>query len=113
MVVCSRLAVLPEFRGGAAGRAAFDAIYRHELARGTLFGFQYCAPRLVPFFRRYGFREYLPPLEDAVISEAHRMVLLLDDVLHLRSSGSPLLSIANEGIGVSRTRSWFTARFPC
>jgi predicted acetyltransferase len=113
MVVCSRLAVLPEFRGGGAGRAAFEALYHHEARRGVLFSFHYCAPRLVPLFRRYGFREYLPPIEDAVISQAHRMVLLLDDLRHLQTTRSPFYSIATESLALSRTRSWFAARFQC
>jgi Acetyltransferase (GNAT) domain len=111
MVVCSRLAVLPEFRRGPAGRAVFDAIYRYELGRGVRFCFQFCATRLRPLFLRYGFREYLPAVDDPVIGAAHRMALLLDDVEHLRSSRSPFLAAAREKGVTSESRPWFAARF--
>lgn len=111
LVVCSRLAVAAAYRRTSAARVAFEAIYRHELARGVLMCFQYCAPRLRELFRHFGFREYLPPTADPALGRAHRMVLLLDDIANLERSRSPFFSIAQRSQVVSVTRTWFEQNF--
>jgi hypothetical protein len=111
LVVCSRLAVAPNYRRTHAGRAAFEGIYRHELSRGVLMCFQYCASPLRMLFRHYGFREYLPSMPDAVLGRAHRMVLLLDDIANLEAARSPFLDYARSSTVKSATREWFEKNF--
>lgn len=102
MVVCSRLAILPQYRKTRVVHTVFEEIYRHEAQRGVRLCFQYCAPALVPLFEHYGFREYAPVVEDPILGRAHRMLLILDDLEHLRSVGSPFYAIAIE-LGLSAT----------
>lgn len=96
MVVCSRLAILPQYRKTRVVHVVFEAIYRYGAERGVRLCFQYCAPALVPLFEHYGFREYAPVVEDPILGRAHRMLLILDDLDHLRSVGSPFHAIAME-----------------
>jgi predicted GNAT family N-acyltransferase len=96
MVVCSRLAVLPQYRKTDVVHTVMEEVYRYEARRGVRFCFQYCVPRLVPFFKRYGFCEYAKPVADATLGQAHRMKLVLDDLDHLRNVRSPFLAAAAE-----------------
>jgi predicted GNAT family N-acyltransferase len=102
MVVCSRLAILPQYRKTRVVHTVFEAIYRYEAERGVRLCFQYCAPALVPLFEHYGFREYTPVVEDPVLGQAHRMLLVLDDLDHLQRVGSPFHAIAIE-LGLTPT----------
>jgi hypothetical protein len=108
--ICSRLAVLPEHRGRAVTALLFSEIYRYGLGRNTQLCFEACAPWLLPIFRRYGFREYLPPCFDPIVGQLHRMVLVLDDLVHLERVRSPFLRIAKEvGLG-HKCRPWLEKR---
>jgi predicted GNAT family N-acyltransferase/heme oxygenase len=102
MVVCSRLAILPQYRKTRVVHTVFEEIYRYEAQRGVRLCFQYCAPALVPLFEHYGFREYAPVVEDPILGRAHRMLLILDDLDHLRSVESPFHAIAME-LGLTPT----------
>jgi predicted GNAT family N-acyltransferase len=104
--VCSRLAVLPEHRGRIVSSLLFSEIYRYGLSRNTQLCFEVCAPSLLPIFRRYGFREYLPPFFDPIVGELHRMVLVLDDLAYLESVRSPFLGIAKQAGLAHQCRPW-------
>jgi hypothetical protein len=108
--VCSRLAVLPEYRCRIVSGMLFSEIYRYGLSRNTQLCFEACAPSLLAIFRRYGFREYLPPCFDPIVGRLHRMVLVLDDLSHLEEVRSPFLVIAKQfGIG-HQSRPWLEKR---
>lgn len=94
IVVCSRLAVLPEYRRSVARDLLFTTIYAARLARGTELCFAACAPILLRLFRAYGFVEYLEPYTDPTVGLLHRTVLRLRNVDTLRLVGSPFLPIA-------------------
>jgi heme oxygenase/predicted GNAT family N-acyltransferase len=96
MIVCSRLAILPQYRRTRVVQAVFNAIYRWEAQRGVRLCFQYCSPALMTLFQHYGFVEYASPMPDAVLGNAHRMLLVVDDVKHLKTVGSPFYPIAVE-----------------
>ncbi len=106
MVVCSRLAILPQYRKTRVVHKVFEELYRYEAQRDVRLCFQYCAPALVPLFEHYGFREYAPVVEDPVLGKAHRMLLVLDDLDHLQRVGSPFHAIAVElKVGTAQTGS--------
>jgi len=96
MVVCSRLAILQKYRKTRVVNAVFEGIYRYGAERGVRLCFQYCAQALVPLFKHYGFREYAPVVQDAVLGGAHRMLLVINDLDHLRSVESPFHAVALE-----------------
>ena len=66
---------------------------------------------LLRMFRKYGFREYLPPIHDPVVGKLHRTVLILDDVAHLERVQSPFLPMANTRAIVPQERPWLTKLF--
>jgi predicted GNAT family N-acyltransferase len=108
--VCSRLAVLPEHRRRIVSGLLFSEIYRYGLSRNTQLCFEVCAPSLLPIFRRYGFREYLPPCFDPIVGQLHRMVLVLDDLAYLERVRSPFLGIAKQFGLAHKCRPWLEER---
>jgi predicted GNAT family N-acyltransferase len=92
--VCSRLAVLPGHRATAVSSLLFTTIYECGLKRNTQLSFSACAPELIQLFVRYGFREFSMPFVDPVVGTLHRMVLALDDLVHLEHVRSPFLAVA-------------------
>ena len=94
IVVCTRLAVLPEYRRSVARDLLFTTIYATRLAKGTELCFAACAPVLLRLFQHYGFVEYAEPYTDPTVGMLHRTVLRLRDLDTLRRAGSPFLSIA-------------------
>jgi predicted GNAT family N-acyltransferase len=108
--VCSRLAVLPEHRGRIVSSLLFSQIYRYGLSRNTQLCFEACVPSLLPIFRRYGFREYVPPFVDPIVGHLHRMVLVLDDLAYLERVRSPFLAIAKHVGLAHQCRPWLEKR---
>lgn len=101
--VCSRLAAAPEYRNMRARELLFETIYEIGIERrNTRLCFATCAPRLLRLFKRYGFREYLPPTQDPVVGLLHRVVLVLHDLEYLETVNSPFAGIA-ERMGVARS----------
>ena len=44
----------------------------------------------------YGFLEYAPPVTDPVLGQAHRMLLVLNDLKHLQRVRSPFYALASD-----------------
>jgi len=109
IAVCSRLAALLEHRYAAARGLLFDAIYSCGLDRGTELCFAACARSLVRLFRAYGFREYAPPVDDPVVGNLHRLVLVLDDLEHLARTGSSFHGLARQRSLSATERPWLRA----
>lgn len=96
IAVCSRLAALLEHRYQSARGLLFDSIYLRGLDRDTQLCFVACAKVLVRMFRGYGFREYATPVDDPVVGQLHRFVLVLDDLDYLAAIKSPFHALALE-----------------
>jgi predicted GNAT family N-acyltransferase len=111
IAVCSRLATLPEHRHATARALLFDAIYEYGLEHDTRLCFVSCAPLLVRMFRRYGFREYAPPIKDPVVGTLHRNLLVLDDLEYLQRIQSPFAAIAARANVTHQDRPWLTHLF--
>ena len=97
--VCSRLAVTTNSRDGLVREALFNAIYEIGYTRGIRLCFVACAPVLLRLFRAYGFREFTTPYDDAVVGQLRRLVLVVDDLTHLKKVNSPFYYIA-KNLGV-------------
>lgn len=91
--VCSRLAVSRESRNMRICASLFSTNLRRGLDRQTKLCFAMCAPRLLPLFKRYGFREYENTVMDPLVGPLHRTVLHLDDRDYLRSIKSPFIQV--------------------
>ncbi len=70
-----------------------------------------CSPFLIRMFRKYGFREYLTPIEDPIVGTLHRMLLVLHDLDHLAQCGSPFYRIAMERGLAAVKHHWLTDMF--
>jgi predicted GNAT family N-acyltransferase len=111
IAVCSRLAASPEHRHARAPEKLFEAIYERGLKRHTKLCFVTCAPVLRRMFRKYGFREYLAPIDDPVVGPLHRLVLVLSDLEYLAKCGSPFIRIATEHALIPNSHVWLTEMF--
>ncbi len=106
MCVCTRLAVLQEFRMSKASILLFQSLYQVASAKNTELSFVCCKPALLPFFLHYGFREYMEPYEDPYVGKLHRTVLLLNDTDHLKKVGSPFLKLSTPSDRSAEISQW-------
>ena len=109
---CSRLMVHKDHRFSAVAGALSIAAYQLGRERGCQFNFAHCAPRLVRLFERMGFRQYKERFNDSEVGEQAPLVLVVEDIEHLRATGSPFLAQALALPNNNRTSLWFTRQFP-
>jgi|SRR5215831_530167 len=108
---CSRLMVRQDRRYSATAAALSTEAYKKGRERGTQFNFVHCAPRLVRLFERMGFRRYRAGFEDAEVGAQVPLVLVLEDIDHLRASRSPFLSQALNRPNSFGPALWFANTF--
>jgi len=108
---CSRLMVHKARRASVVAAALSTAAYVTGRDRGTQFNFVHCAPRLLSFFERMGFRQYTQPFHHSEIGAQIPLVLVLEDIEHLRASRSPFLGRALERSNSDNAANWFLNRF--
>ncbi len=85
-----------------------ESLYPISRFFGSKFNFIYCAPHLVPFFQRLGFRQHAAAYEDQEVGVRVPMVLLLEDIAHMEHVRSPFTEAARKW-GTSReTAVWFS-----
>jgi predicted GNAT family N-acyltransferase len=115
--VCSRLAVSMDHRNAQTLKLLLSTLYARALDCETRLCFATCAPMFLRMFRRYGFREYAAPIRDPIVGTLHRICLVLDDVEHLTTLGSPFAPVARRHGITSVSRPWLDAlladRPPC
>jgi len=111
ITVVFRLAASLDQRDARAREKILDALYERALDRNTKIGLMTCAPFLVRMFRKYGWREYLDPIEDPIVGKLHRMVLALHDLDYLAQCDSPLHRIAKERELAAVSHDWLSVMF--
>jgi predicted GNAT family N-acyltransferase len=111
IAVCSRLAASLDHRHLRARELLFETIYERGLGRSTRLCFATCASILLRMFRKYGFREYAPPIRDPVVGMLHRTVLVLDDLAHLERVHSPFWPMARQHQIEPQGRIWLQRIF--
>jgi hypothetical protein len=108
---CSRLMIHQSHRYTSLAIALSSAAYVIGRERSTQFNFVHCAPRIVRFFERMGFRRYTNHFYDLEIGPQVPLVLVLEDVEHLRALNSPFLAHAVERASHNHSVSWFLKHF--
>lgn len=108
---CSRLMVHKARRSSAVAAALSTAAYLTGRERSIQFNFSHCAPRLLSFFERMGFRQYTRPFHHAEVGPQVPLVLVLKDIEHLCASRSPFLRRALERPNSVNAATWFRNRF--
>ncbi|MBT5778946.1 MAG: cyclic nucleotide-binding domain-containing protein [Rhodospirillaceae bacterium] len=107
----SAWAVSARWRGTPALSVLFAAAYKMSKERNIRFDFCHCAPAQLAPYQRLGYRRYTSNFSDETGLRVP-MVMLLDDVRHLKRVRSPLFRIACKYEASSATAVWFSRKFP-
>lgn len=108
----SRFMIAPQWRNSLAAGAIVTEIYKIARDHGTQFDFSHASPWLVPFYENLGYRRYMDNFLDQDAGLQVPMVLLLEDIEHLRAVRSPFYRSARKLTNQNLTREWFTQAFP-
>jgi CRP-like cAMP-binding protein len=107
----SAWAVAARWRDSPALAILLGAAFKMCLERKIRFDFSHCAPAQLRLFQRLGYRRYGPNFTDESGLRVP-MVMLLDDLQHLRKVKSPLFRIASNYPNDTNAAVWFARRFP-
>ncbi len=107
----SAWAVSARWRGSPALSVLFAAAYKMSKERNIRFDFCHCAPAQLAPYQRLGYRRYTSNFTDETGLRVP-MVMLMDDVRHLKRVRSPLFRIACNYEANTATAVWFSRKFP-
>ena len=107
----SRLMVASKLRRSALAANLCNTAYRIGRQRGVQFNFAHCNPRITGLFQHLGFRTYKGDIEDEEVGRQTPLILLLQDIEHLKAVDSLFLVDALHRDNSSMTRRWFESRF--
>jgi hypothetical protein len=110
-----RLAIAPQCRSGVALTKLIKKAYEDcvRLRRRKVVVSD-CSPYLLPVWEALGYRCYGPAFNDPIYGLKLPILLLLEDVAHLKAVHSPFAAVAAK-IGVKAddsVRSWFSNTYP-
>jgi predicted GNAT family N-acyltransferase len=108
----SRLMVAPERRNSGIAPELAMQTYRDGRSRGIQFNFIHAAPALVPLYEHLGHRRYTNNYMDEDAGFQVPMVLMVEDLAHLRRVHSPFYSLARTQGNDYRASLWFEQTFP-
>lgn len=112
LVLASRLMLSPEQRGSALLGRLLGEGYNVAREHGAQFVFCDCAPALVQLYEHLGFRRYKDNVYDPDTGLKIALVLVTEDVDHLRRCASPLWRLARDRDNDPGPAEWFTRNFP-
>jgi predicted GNAT family N-acyltransferase len=110
--ISTRLMIAPQWRRSVMVGAIVAQAYRQGRERDLQFDFVHCAPWLVPFYENLGYRRYTDHFLDADTGLQIPMILVMEDVEHLRAVRSPFYRLARKQENCAEARNWFLKRFP-
>lgn len=108
----SRFMIAPEWRNSFAAGLIVAEVYKIGREQGLQFDFSHASPWLVPFYENLGFRRYTDNFLDEDAGLQIPMVMLFEDVDHLRSVHSPFYRLARRLPYSATARDWFMQAFP-
>jgi predicted GNAT family N-acyltransferase len=108
----SRLMVAPRWRNSSILGMIVMEFYRDARARNLQFDFSHAAPWLIPFYENLGYRRYIDNFLDEDAGLQIPMVLLMEDVEHLRAVRSPFYRVARKAGNAPTAKDWFNQAFP-
>jgi len=94
-----RLMIRPTLRGKLLLPSLVRSVYERGVVAGVDLGFCYCAPGLVPHYRKLGFRPYAAPLVPTVDGLEVPLVGIASDAKYLKQMGSPVASLVSRFYG--------------
>ena len=108
IMLSSRLMIKKDHRNSETFHRLLVALFKYGLNHNYLINIIDCAPNLVAFYERVGYRKYFKNFTDLVLGEKTPMILLGHDLKHLRKVGSPLYRFRCEyGIKNKDYSDWF------
>lgn len=107
----SRLFILPEYRGTRAFLILLKAIYELARKHGSILDFIVCGPKTVRLYEQLGYRRYKEHGEDPDMGLIIPMLLILDDLPHMRHVKSPFYRIAKNWPSEPANAGWFVSEF--
>jgi predicted GNAT family N-acyltransferase len=107
---CSRLMVERSARSSSLAARLSTAAFVAGRERGIQFNFIHCVPQLAPLFQRMGFRHYKDSFHDPEVGTQIPLVLLLDDLDHLKRVRSPFVPYAEQTRYLDPV-TWFQSSF--
>jgi predicted GNAT family N-acyltransferase len=108
----SKLMVDPNWRGTAVVASLIAELYKYARDHHIIFDFINCAPSLVGFYEQIGYRRYCDGFVDDSVGYRVPMVLLIEDITHLRNVRSPLHRLAKNYDNSDQSQKWFKSQFP-
>ena len=107
----SRMMVAPKLRNSSAAGAIVSEAYRFVRSQGIQFDFMRCAPWLVPFYDNLGYRRYTNNVVDNSAGLSIPLVLVIEDIAHLKPARSPFYRLARHTDNRSDVGAWFAKMF--
>jgi len=107
-----RLVCLPEHRGSSIVPRMLMKAYDDGWKHGVKFSFCFCRPRLVELYERLGFMRYKNNIVDEVSGIGAPMIMLNEDLEHLRRLKSPFQKLCLAHQPSPNTAEWFEKHFP-
>ena len=104
--------VAKKWRQSQVIRVLLGAAYKTQRHLGSRFDFASCPPALVPLYEQMGYRRYGENFESDDREYQVPLVLLMEDVTHLRECNSPFYKISKEYENNGTTAQWFDRKFP-
>lgn len=108
----TKLVIRPGRRSGTVLKLLVLAVYRFGRENGIAFDFLDCWPQHINLYEHLGYRRYKSNINHPEAGYMTPMVLVLEDVEHLRRVGSPLAEVAEALPNSPRAAEWFAERFP-
>lgn len=108
----SRLVVAQDDNPGQMTAVLLGAAYKVARKMGSQFDFTSCPPPLVPLYEHLGYRRYADNFVDEDDVYQVPLVLVTNDVAHLREVGSPLSRLAVDFTNAVGSSQWFERTFP-
>lgn len=108
----SKLMVAPKYRKSQIAYLLVAKGYELYRQYNVPFSFLGCAPFLVPLYEQMGFRRYAPLFDVPDYGCIVPLVLLTEDIGHLRAVRSPLMRVARKFDNSSKSSIWFAQNFP-
>lgn len=106
------LAIDPQWQAGSVPAVLLGATYKLARQQGIRFDFCHCAPSFVGLYEHLGYRRYADNFVDRTAGYQVPLVLLSEDVDHLKQSGSPFYKLALQYKNTAKTTVWFSREFP-
>ncbi|MGO1120405.1 cyclic nucleotide-binding domain-containing protein [Rhodovibrionaceae bacterium A322] len=112
VTVSNRLAVDPAWRHSPVLGQLVARAFQYMRDTGVWVDYLHCAPSLIALYEQLGYRRYADGFVNPAAGYRIPMLLLTEDLEHLRAVRSPLVRVARNYDSDPTARHWFNGSFP-